>query len=327
MESRAGIVGTGAALPARVLTNRDLEKMVDTSDEWIRTRTGIRERRIVGPGEGCVDLAADASRKALDAAQVRASELDLIICATASPDQPLPATAALLQTQLGAPHAAGFDLAAACSGFVYGLSVADQFVRTGQARRVLVVGAEALSRFVDFTDRETCVIFGDGAGAVVVAPVAAPRGVLRTRLGLNGAYAGHLQVPGGGSREPADAATVRAGRHFIKMKGNELFKVAVKSLEEVSRGILEDAGVSAADVKLYVPHQANERITVAVADRLGFPRERVLSNIDRIGNTSSASIPIGLDEAARSGRLSAGDLVLMAAFGAGVTWAAALVRW
>jgi 3-oxoacyl-[acyl-carrier-protein] synthase-3 len=301
--------------------------MVETTDEWITTRTGIRERRIVGPGESCVDLAADASRKALEAAGVRASELDLIVCATASPDQPLPSTAAFLQVRLGAANAAGFDLAAACSGFLYGLSVADQYVRAGQARRVLVVGAEALSRFVDFTDRETCVIFGDGAGAAVIAPVAPPRGVLRTRLGLNGAYAGHLHVPAGGSREPADEATVRGGRHFIKMKGNELFKVAVKTLEEVSQAILEDAGVSAAEVALYVPHQANERITAAVADRLGFPRERILSNIDRIGNTSSASIPIGLDEAARSGRLSAGDLVLMAAFGAGVTWAAALARW
>jgi 3-oxoacyl-[acyl-carrier-protein] synthase-3 len=323
----AGVLGTGSALPEKVITNADLEKMVETSDQWITDRTGIRERRQAAPHETTSTLSVQASIKALDRAGLKATDLDLIICSTISPDMPLPSTASLIQRDLGAHGCCAFDLAAACSGFLFGMTVAEQFIRTGAAKKVLVIGAELLSRYLDYKDRTTCVIFGDGVAAAVFGPVEPPSGILAHELHTEGLYAEHLFIPAGGTALPPSCETLEKGEHFIKMRGNELFKVAVRSLEEVSRQVLKKAGVTAKDVDLFIPHQANQRITEALRERLGVPAERVYSNIARVGNTSSASIPICLDECAQAGRLKKGDLVLMSAFGAGVTWGAVLMRW
>lgn len=323
----AGILGTGTALPQKVITNYDLEKLVDTSDEWIAERTGIRERRQAGPDETTSKLSVQASRKALEMAGVTPNELDLIICSTISPDMPLPSTAAFIQRELGAPACCAFDLAAACSGFLFGISVAEQFIKSGKARYVLLVGAELLSRFIDYQDRATCVIFGDGVAAGLMGPVSPPAGVLASEMHTDGHYAEQLYIPAGGTVKPTSFETVKAGEHYIKMRGNELFKVAVRSLEEVSRRVMEKANVCPEQLNLFIPHQANQRITDAVRTRLGLSPEKVYSNISRVGNTSSASIPICLDECVRSGRIRKGDLILMSAFGAGVTWGAVLMRW
>ena len=325
--TRSSIWGTGRSLPERVITNADMERLVDTSDEWITTRTGIKERRQAAPNQSTSTLSIEASRRALEMAGLHPKDLDLIICSTISPDQPLPSTAAFIQRGLGAPACCAFDLAAACSGFLFGLTVADQFIRTGQARHVLVVGTELLSRYLDYTDRATCVIFGDGSAAGVLGAAREPAGILATEMHTEGAFADHLFIPAGGSARPASCETVREGGHYIKMRGNELFKVAVRSLEEVSRRVLEKAGVTTDQIDLFIPHQANQRITDAVRERLDVPEEKVYSNIARVGNTSSASIPICLDECVRSGRVKKGDLILMAAFGAGVTWGGVLLRW
>ena len=321
------ILGMGSALPEKVITNSDLEKMVETSDQWITERTGIKERHQARPDETTSSLSVIAARKALAMAGVKPEELDLIICSTISPDMPLPSTAAFIQRDLGAPSCCAFDLAAACSGFLFGMTVADQFIKTGKAHRVLLVGAELLSRYLDYQDRTTCVIFGDGVAAGVIGPATPPSGILAAELHTNGAYSDHLYIPAGGTVEPATCETVKARQHYIKMRGNELFKVAVRSLEEVSRRVLDEANVRPEELDLFVPHQANQRITDAVQARLGLCSSKVYSNISRVGNTSSASIPICLDECVRSGRLKKGDLILMAAFGAGVTWGAILMRW
>ncbi len=322
-----GILGTGMALPEKVITNQDLEKIVDTSDQWITDRTGIKERRQAAPHETTSSLSVQAARKALDMARLKPRDLDLIICSTISPDMPLPSTAALIQCNLGARPCCAFDLAAACSGFLFGMTVADNFIKTGRAKYALVIGAELLSRYIDYTDRATCVIFGDGVAAAVFGVVEPPSGILAEDMHTDGSFADHLYIPAGGTAKPASCETVQAREHFIKMRGNELFKVAVRSMEEVSRRVLKEAGVTADEVSLYIPHQANQRITDAVMDRLGISRDRVHSNISRIGNTSSASIPICLDECVRSGRFKKGDLILMSAFGAGATWGAVLMRW
>lgn len=323
----AAIVGTGHALPTGVLTNADLERVVETSDEWIMTRTGIRERHIARPDEYTSMFASDAARQALDMAHVEASELDMIICATVCPDMMLPATACLIQSQLKARRAAAYDIAAACSGFLYGLTLAEGVIKSGRCRKVLLVGAELLSRYVDYTDRATCVIFGDGAGAAVIEATEEGRGVLAARIQSDGDFAEFLYTPGGGTRYPASQETVNGRLHYIKMRGNELFKVAVRSLTDISRQVLDDVKMSPNDIDLFVPHQANQRITEAVTERLGLEPSKVYSNIDRIGNTSSASIPIGLDECVRAGRIGPGDIVMMASFGAGVTYGAVIVRW
>jgi 3-oxoacyl-[acyl-carrier-protein] synthase III len=323
----AGVLGTGVALPEKVVTNQDLEKLVDTSDAWIIARTGIKERRQAAPDESTSALSVKAAHKALEMAGLGPKDLDLIICSTISPDMPLPSTAAFIQRQLGARDCCAFDLAAACSGFLFGMTVAEQFIKTGKARYILVIGAELLSRYIDYKDRATCVIFGDGVAAGILGPTDGNSGILAAEMHTDGAYTDHLYIPGGGTLKPASCETVRAREHYIKMRGNELFKVAVRSLEEVSRHVLEQAGIAAQDLDLFIPHQANQRITDAVRDRLGVPAERVYSNICRVGNTSSASIPICLDECVRSGRIKKGDLVLMSAFGAGVTWGAVLMRW
>jgi 3-oxoacyl-[acyl-carrier-protein] synthase-3 len=323
---RARIAGTGSYVPAKVLTNADLERMVATSDDWIRERTGIRERRVAGAGEACSDLAVQAGKRALAAAGVAATDLDMVLVATCTGDYPLPATACLVQHQLGATRAAACDLGAACCGFVYALSVADAYIKTGM-RHVLVIGSEVMSAITDWTDRNTCVLFGDGAGAAVVSASDEERGILSTHLRSDGNLCELIAVPGGGSRTPPSEKVIAERMQYIKMKGNETFKVAVRTLEEIARETLEAHGLRVEDLDLYVPHQANVRILKAVMERLGLPIEKVMLNLDRYGNTSAASIPIALDEAVRAGRIREGSLVMLGAFGAGLTWASALIRW
>jgi len=324
MNSR--ILGTGSYVPDRILTNADLEKMVETSDSWIVERTGIRERRLVGPGEACSDLATKAAEKALAQAGLQASQLDLIIVGTCTGDSPLPSTACLVQQRIGATRAAAFDLNAACGGFVYALALANSYVKTG-LRYVLVIGAEVMSSITDWTDRNTCVLFGDGAGAGVVGKSEGEDGILSIHLHGDGDHAELIQVPGGGSRIPASEDTLNAKLQFVKMKGNETFKVAVKTMEDSVNEVLTFNHVSTDDVDVFVPHQANIRILKAVAQRLKFPLEKTVVNLDRFGNTSAASIPLALDEAVLAGRVRQGNLVLLAAFGAGLTWASGLIRW
>ncbi len=324
---RARVIGTGAYLPERRLTNQELERTVETSDRWIVERTGIRERRIAAPEEATSDLAAAAGRQALAASGVAASSVELIIVATATPDMLFPSTACLVQEQLGAKQAFAFDLSAACTGFLYALAVADQYIRAGTYRTVLVIGAEVLSRMVDWTDRTTCILFGDGAGAAVLQAERGPRGILSTHLHSDGALWDLIHIPGGGSRRPPSAETLANRMNFVKMKGSETFRVAVRALEEVAREALAANGLSMEQLALVIPHQANLRILQAVAERLGVPEEKMMINVDRYGNTSAASIPIALDEAVRGGRVKPNDLLLLEAFGAGLTWGAAIVRW
>lgn len=326
-KTRSRISGTGRSLPERVLTNFDLEKMVDTTDEWITTRTGIRERRIAREDEYLSQFAAEAGRQALAMAGVDAGEVDLIIVATVTPDQPIPATACFVQHALGAKKGAAFDMAAGCSGFIYALSVADQYIRNGAAKHALVIGGEVLSKFVDWKDRATCVIFGDGAGAVLLSAEESDRGLLATSLHADGANADFITLPGGGSKVPVSHAMIDANLHTIKMKGNETFKVAVRAIESACREALDLAGLPPSAVRWFVPHQANTRIISAVASRLGWPEEIIYLNIDRIGNTSAGSIPIALDELVRDGKVGPGDVLVFSAFGAGLTWGSAAVRW
>jgi 3-oxoacyl-[acyl-carrier-protein] synthase-3 len=324
---RAVVTGTGAALPTRVLTNHDLEKMVDTSDDWITSRTGIKERRIAAEGEYLSQYATDAGKRALEMAGVAAEEIDLIICATVTPDRPIPSTACTIQQNLGSRRAAAFDLAAGCSGYIYALAVADRFLASGAYRHALVIGGELLSKYVDWQDRTTCIIFADGAGATVLSAREGVAGILATSLRSDGSMADFIHIPAGGTMLPTSEKTVQERQHFIRMKGNETFKIAVRSIEEVSREVIIASGLSASDIDLYIPHQANRRIIEAVGTRLGLRGEQVYMNIDRVGNTSSASIPIALDEAVRAGKVEHGDILLFAAFGAGLTWGAALLRW
>ena len=323
---RSRILGTGAYVPDRVLTNADLERMVATDDAWIIERTGIRERRIAAPGEACSDLGTRAAQQALAAAGITPADLDLILVATCTGDQPLPSTACLIQAQLGARRATACDLSAACCGFVYALSVADAYVKTG-SRYVLVIGSEVMSAITDWTDRSTCILFGDGAGAAVVGPAEGHRGILSTHLHSDGGLGELICVPGGGSEMPPSEKMLSEKAQYLKMRGNETYKVAIKTLEEVARETLSAHSLTVNDVDLYVPHQANIRILRAVAERLQLPMEKVFMNIDRYGNTSAASIPLALDEAVKAGRIKEGSLVMIGAFGAGLTWASALIRW
>ncbi len=322
-----GIIGLGSYLPERVLTNADLERMVDTSDEWIVTRTGIRERHIVADGEATSDLATKAAQRALADAHLTPADLDLILVATISPDMPFPATANVVQAQLGGANTPGFDLSAGCSGFVYGLAVGAQFIATGLYRHVMVIGADALSRLTDWTDRTTCVLFGDGAGAAVLGPVPEGSGFLSFTLGGDGTGASLLRIDAGGSRRPASPETVAAREHYIRMAGNEVFKFGVRAMADATVEVIGKAGLAPCDIDLLVPHQANVRIMDAAARRLGIPAERVVSDVHRCGNTSAASIPIALDEARRQQRVKDGDTMVFVGFGAGLTWAAAVLRW
>jgi 3-oxoacyl-[acyl-carrier-protein] synthase-3 len=324
---RSVVLGTGAELPSKVLTNHDLEKMVETSDEWITVRTGIKERRILEEGKGNADMALPAAERALEDAGVSPDDLDAIIMATVTPDYPMPSSACVLEDKLGARGAFSFDVGAACSGFLNALAIADCFIRTGKIRTALVVGSDTLSRLLNWQDRGTCILFGDGAGAVVLGASENGNGVLSTKLRTDGSYAKTLYVPAGGSLRPATAETVRRHEHTITMNGKEVFKIAVRSMEEISRQALEEAEVSIDQVSLVIPHQANKRIIVALAERLGVPMERVVVNLDKCGNTSAASVPVALDEARRSGRIQPGDVVLLNAFGAGFAWGAAVVKF
>jgi len=328
-EITSRISGTGHYVPARVLSNYDLEKMVDTSDAWIVTRTGIRERRVAAAGETTSDMAAEAARRALTAAELDPKQIDLIIVATVTPDMPLPATAMFVQQKIGArPDCPGFDISAACAGFVYGLSVANAYVSAGAARHVLVVGVELLSRVLDWKDRTTCVLFGDGAGAVIVSPSRKDgRGIVSTHLYADGSLAPALCIPAGGSREPASVETVSSGRHFVRMAGQDIFKFAVKSLASSCVVALTSNGLAAQDVDWVIPHQANIRILDGVSKRCGVPMEKFFLNIEKYGNTSSASVPIALDEAVRGGHARSGQNLLLCALGGGVAWGSALVRW
>ena len=323
----AVIAGTGRALPERILSNADLEKLVETSDEWIVSRTGIRERRMVAPGEENSDLAAAAARNALEAAGLTPDDVDHIFVATVTPDRMLPSMACTVQHKLGASHAAALDINAACSGFLYGLQIAQALVTTGASDTVLLIGSETLTRILDFEDRNTCVLFGDGAGAAVIRPCEAGVGVLAVKLGADGGQGDMLTVPAGGSEKPATHETVAAREHFIKMRGNELFKFAVRAMESISRDALAEAGRDASELAALIPHQANRRIIDATAERLDIATEKVFMNIDRYGNTSSASVPILLDEVVRDGRIKTGDLLEFVAFGGGVTWGAAVTTW
>jgi len=326
-QHNAGILGMGHAYPEGILTNADLEKIVETSDEWITTRTGIKQRHKAADNEYTSQFGTTAARMALDRAGLKPDEIDIIICATTTPDQIMPSTGALIQAQIGASNAAGMDVFAACSGFLYGLTMVESMIRTGQIKYALVVGAEVLTKYVDYTDRGTCVIFGDGAGAAVLGPVNSGRGILATKIKSDGRYEEQLYAPGGGTKLGTTHATIDNGMHFFKMKGNELFKVAVRSMAEISAEMLEKAGLTIDDIDLVIPHQANQRITDAVASRLGVPEEKVYSNIAEHGNTSSASIPIAMDECIESGRIKEGDTVLLTAFGGGVTWGSTILKF
>jgi 3-oxoacyl-[acyl-carrier-protein] synthase-3 len=327
---RSRIVGTGTYLPSRVVTNDELRtKMgIDTTDEWITERTGIRARRIAAEGEATSDMATAASRHALELAGIRPSELDLIICATVTPDMPFPAAATFVQAKIGAHNAAAFDVSAACAGSLFGLAIGDSFIRTGAFKKVLVIGAELLTRVSDWKDRSTCVLFGDAAGAMVLVPETRDgRGILSTHLHTDGTQTDILNIPGGGSARPFSPDVYEQRDQFIKMNGREVYKTAVRALEAVSREALERNGYKARDVDLVIAHQANLRILEHVMKKLELPLEKCVVNIDQVGNTSSASVPLTLDQANRKGNIKDGDLILMMAIGGGMAWGSALLRW
>jgi 3-oxoacyl-[acyl-carrier-protein] synthase-3 len=323
------IIGTGRGVPPRVLTNDDLSKMVETSDAWIRERTGIRERHILEPGLAASDLGTEAAREACRKAGVDPSTIDCIIVGTVTGDCPFPSTATFIQKKLGAMSGGcAFDLSAACAGFIYGLSIGDAFIRRGQFKRVLVIGVEILSRIVDWTDRTTCVLFGDGAGAVLLAPEERPgKGILSTHLFADGTLTDILHQPVGGSKEPLTADALAAKRQFVKMNGREVYKHAVRNMAGAAKTALDANGLQPSDVSWVVAHQANLRIIEGVSERIAIPLERFFVNIDRYGNTSSASVPTALDEALEQGKVNDGDLLVLAALGGGLAWASAAVRW
>ncbi len=321
------IIGTGSYLPERVMPNSEIEKLVDTSDEWIASRTGIRERRIADETDATSDLATKAAQSAIENAGIKADEIDLIIVATITPDHFMPSTACIVQTKIGATKAVCFDISAACSGFLYGIEIAQQFITSHTYNTILVIGAEKLSSVVDWTDRNTCVLFGDGAGAAILRHRAHGHGVIATRMGSNGELADLLQIPGGGSAKPIHAGNVHEKLNTIRMEGRETFKHAVTNMVESARQVLDDAGLDAEDLACVIPHQANLRIISAVAERLNVPIDRVMVNLDRFGNTSAAAVAIALDEANRTGRMKVGDYVLLVVFGGGMTWASSVIQW
>lgn len=323
----ASITGWGRYVPERVLTNGDLARMVDTSDEWIRTRTGIIERRIADPKESTSTMAVRAAQEALQIAGLSPDQLDLIIVATATPDYSFPATACLVQDALGASRAGAFDLAAGCSGFLYGLSVGSQMIISGAYDNVLVIGAETLSRIMDYTDRATCVLFGDGAGAFILQVSEEPSGILSFSLGADGSGGDLLILPGGGSRHPTSLETLAQGMHHVKMQGREVFRFATRVMGRAAKEVVDSASLAIDDIALFIPHQANLRIIKTAAKFLNLPMDRVFVNLDKYGNTSAASVPIAFCEAIEAGRIKPGDNLVLVGFGAGLTWAAAVVKW
>lgn len=327
MKQSVGFLGMGCYIPEKIITNYDLEKMVDTNNEWIVDRTGIKERHIAAPEEATSDLAVKAAKLAIADAGLTAEDIDLVIVATETPDTKFPSTACLVQHEIGATHAAAFDLSAGCSGFVYGSAVASQFIATGLYKHVLVIGAETLSRIMNWQDRNTCVLFGDGAGAAVLGKVDDGYGILSIDLGADGGGGPHLILPAGGSRKPASHETVDACEHSIHMNGNDVFKFAIKIMPKTALRVLEKAGLKKDDIDLLIPHQANVRIIDSAAKRLRLSQDKIMVNVEKYGNTSAASIPIAMCEARTEGRLKKDDNVLLVGFGAGLTWASILVKW
>ncbi|CEO26973.1 beta-ketoacyl-ACP synthase III [Paraclostridium sordellii] len=326
MNTKAGIVGVGSYIPKNIISNFDLEKIMDTSDEWIKTRTGIRERRIVDENEATSDLATKAALNAIKDANLTPEDIDLIIVATITPDMIFPSTACLVQANIKATKAACFDLEAACSGFIYGITVAKQFIESDTYKHVLVIGAEALSRILDYEDRSTAILFGDGAGAVVMGPVS-EGGVLSTSLGSDGNGKDYLNIPAGGSKTPASEDSIKNRLHFIKMAGNDVFKFAVRIMQDASVECIKSANLEIQDIDYLIPHQANIRIIEASAKRLKLSMDKVYVNLDKYGNMSAASIPVALDEAYREGKIKKGDNIVLVGFGGGLTWGASVVRW
>ncbi len=327
MAIRSRIIGSGSYLPVKVLTNKDLEKMVETSDEWIVERTGISERRIASEDEAASDLAFYAAEKAIKDGGIRPSDIEFIIVATVTPDMLFPSTACIVQNRLGAKGAFAFDLSAACSGFIYALSVADQYIRSGMYQTGLVIGSDVFSKVTDWTDRNTCVLFGDGAGAVILRADTGAQGIISSHLYSDGTSWDMLYVPGGGSRIPPGEDMINKRLQYVKMRGNETFKVAVNTMCTSINEALKSNGLTADDIKLFIPHQANLRIIQAIGRKLNVPMDRFMINLDKYGNTSAASIPIALDEAIKEGRISEGDYILLEAFGGGLTWGAVLIKW
>ena len=325
-KKKVGIVGMGFYVPEKVLTNRDLEKMVDTSDEWIRTRTGIQERHVADKGMGTSDLSAKAALEALKDAKLKPEDIDLLIVATATPDMPLPACACLVQEKIGATNAAAFDLAAACAGFVYALFTAEQFIKNGAYKTILVIGADLISSYIDWSDRTTCILFGDWAGAAVLQEVKSG-GILGTLIGSDGRYADLLTITAGGSKNPASHETVENKAHYLKMNGSEVFKLAVRGMCDAVTKALVKAGVAMDEVACFIPHQANQRIIEAVSERLGLSQEKIFVNLQKYGNTSSASCAIALCEAVRAGKIKKKDKVVLATFGSGLVWGAMVIEW
>lgn len=325
---RAGILGTGSYLPEKIVTNKDLEKIVDTNDEWIVSRTGIRERHFAAADEFTSDMATKAAQSALESAKLKPSDLDLIIVATITPDMPTPSTACYVQTKLGAPQAAAFDISAACSGFVYGMSIARAFIESGLYKTILLIGAEKLTTFIDWKDRGTCVLFGDGAGAAIVGPVAEGKHeIISTYMAANGSDADLLKIPGGGCRFPSSLESVENRLHTLKMDGKQIFKIAVKVMSDAVLEAAKRANITLNQISLVIPHQANDRIIQAIGERLGVPPEKIFVNVDKIGNTSAASVGIALDEAVKAGKIKDGQYVAFVAFGAGTTLASSIVKW
>ncbi|CAH2212870.1 beta-ketoacyl-acyl carrier protein synthase III 1 [Tepidibacter aestuarii] len=324
---RAGILATGSYVPEKIMTNSDLEKIVDTTDEWISSRTGIKKRRIVEDDMATSDIATLAAKKAMESSGITAEEIDLIIVATVTPDMSFPSTACIVQKNIGAINASAFDLEAGCSGFVYALSVGKNFIETGMYKKVLVIGAEALSKILDWTDRNTCVLFGDGAGAAILGEVDENEGILSTYLGADGASGECLKMPGGGSRIPASEQTLNDRLHYIKMEGSEVFKFAVRVMADSAKKSIAIAGLNEEDIDYIVPHQANIRIIQSSAKRLKMPMEKIYVNLHEYGNMSAASIPVALDEAYRKGNIKKGDKIVLVGFGAGLTWASSVIKW
>lgn len=327
---RAIIAGTGSCLPEKLLSNSDLERMLETTDEWITTRTGIKQRHVVANGTKCSDLASEAGRRALADAGVKPEELDLIIVGTFTGDRPLPATACVVQANLGAVNAGAFDLSAACSGFVYAMATAWGMIRSGVFRKILVIGSDVLSAFTDYTDRTSCILFGDGAGAAVLVAdeqEQSNRGIMSCQLGADGRQAEMMTVPAGGSEKPASAETVQGREHYMRLRGREVFKFAANKMQELILTNLEKCGLTYRDVTLVIPHQVNNRILSFAAEKCNLPMEKMYVNIDQVGNTSAASVPVALDEANRKGLLKPGDVVVLVAFGGGLTWASMVLRW
>lgn len=327
MSKGIGIIGTGSFLPEKIMKNCDLEKIVDTSDEWITSRTGIRERRILEEGKATSDMGIEASKKALKDANLDPLDVDLVIVATMTGDMITPSTACIIQDKLGCKNAAAFDVSAACSGFIYGLSIAYGLIKSGVYKNVLLVASEAMSRILDWEDRGTCILFGDGAGAAVISEVPKGRGILGLELGSDGSGKDNLLIPSGGSRSPVSQKTLDSREQYLRMEGSEVFKFAVRKIDETCKNLLKKTGLNSDDIDLFIPHQANTRIIDSAVKKLKIPKEKTFVNLDKYGNMSAASIPVALDEALKQGKISDGDNILLVGFGGGLTWGSAILKW